>query len=98
MERTTTRNKARDIESTILNKIAERGAAHVAAAIGIDKSQITRWKEALIPRMAMLLAVLEWGVEDEDLARLAKQVARMLTKEKSPAATEDSTQQFSINF
>lgn len=30
--------------------------------------------------MGMLLAVLEWGVEDEELAELAKKVARMLTK------------------
>ena len=34
--------------------------------------------------MGMLLAVLEWGVEDEELAELAKKVARMLTKEKAP--------------
>lgn len=39
----------------------------------------------LYPKDAtMLLAVLEWGVEDEELAELAKQVARMLTKEKAP--------------
>ncbi len=97
MESTTTRNKAREIESALLNRIAARGVTNVAAAIGVDKSQVTRWKEALIPRMAMLLAVLEWGVEDEDLARLAKQVARMLTKQKSPAGTRDS-EQITINF
>lgn len=36
----------------------------------------------LYPKMAMLLAVLEWGVEDEELAKLAKKVAMVLTKEK----------------
>ncbi len=87
MESTTTRNKAREIESALLNRIAARGVTNVAAAIGVDKSQVTRWKEALIPRMAMLLAVLEWGVEDEDLARLAKQVARMLTT-KNPSGAD----------
>ena len=38
----------------------------------------------------MLLADLEWGVEDEDLAELAKKVARMLTKEK-PRRTANSS-------
>ncbi|ENF6538118.1 hypothetical protein ABRM43_005471, partial [Escherichia coli] len=40
--------------------------------------------DSFIPKMGMLLAVLEWGVEDEELAELAKKVARMLTKEKAP--------------
>lgn len=82
MDSTTTRNKARAIESKLLSKIAIRGAGNIAEAIGVDKSQITRWKESLLPRMSMLLAVLEWGVEDDELADLAKKVARMLTKEK----------------
>lgn len=82
MDTTTTRNKARAIESKLLSKIAIRGAGNIADSIGVDKSQITRWKESLLPRMSMLLAVLEWGIEDEELADLAKKVARMLTKEK----------------
>ncbi|MCS3423413.1 transcriptional regulator with XRE-family HTH domain [Rahnella sp. BIGb0603] len=92
MEVTTTRNKARVIESQLLNKIAVRGVTEVAAAIGVDKSQVSRWKEAFIPRMSMLLAVLEWGVVDDDLARLAKEVAKIFTKQKAPAVTEASEQ------
>src|SRR5688572_23547959 len=92
MDVTNTRNKARNIESQLLNKIALRGATEVAEAIGVDKSQVSRWKESLIPRMSMLLAVLEWGVVDDDLARLAKQVALMLTQQKAPAVTEASEQ------
>ncbi|NIY47303.1 CII family transcriptional regulator [Cedecea colo] len=88
MDTTTTRNKARAIESKLLSKIAIRGVANVAELIGVDKSQITRWKESLLPRMSMLLAVLEWGVEDEELADLAKHVARLLTKEKAPECLE----------
>lgn len=84
---TTTRNKtqARKIESWILNQIAMKGASNVAKAVGIDKSGITRWKETMLPKMAMLLAVLEWGVVDDDMARLAKQVAEILKNEKRPA-------------
>lgn len=36
----------------------------------------------MLPKMAMLLAILEWGVEDDEMANLAKQVARLLKKEK----------------
>lgn len=87
MDNTTTRNKtqARKIESWILNQIAMKGASNVAKAVGIDKSGITRWKETMLPKMAMLLAVLEWGVVDDDMARLAKQVAEILKNEKRPA-------------
>lgn len=84
MDNTTTRNKdqARKIESWILNQIAMRGSTNVAKALGMDKSGITRWKESMLPKLAMLLAVLEWGVVDDDMARLAKQVAEILTNEK----------------
>jgi len=87
MERTTSRNKdqARKIESWILNQIALRGSTNVAKALGMDKSGITRWKESMLPKLSMLLAVLEWGVVDDDMARLAKQVADILTNEKRPA-------------
>ncbi|WP_147195953.1 lambda phage CII family protein [Pantoea sp. CCBC3-3-1] len=86
MEITSTRKKATAITSNILNRIAMRGQRNVASALGINESQITRWKDSFIPKMSMLLAVLEWGVEDEELASLAKQVALLLTKEKAPNA------------
>lgn len=94
MGTTTTRNKqeARRIESWLLNRIAIIGGSNVAKELGVDKSQVTRWKESWLPKMAMLLAVLEWGVVDDDMARLAREVAAVLTKKKSPAATEDSDQ------
>lgn len=99
MDNTTTRNKnqARKIESWILNQIAMRGSTNVAKALGMDKSGITRWKESMLPKMAMLLAVLEWGVVDDDMARLAREVAAVLTKKNRPAATERSDQ-INMNF
>ena len=83
----TSRNKceARRIESWLLNQIALRGTTTVAKAMGMDKSSISKWKDVWVPKMAMLLAVLEWGVVDDDMARLAKQVADILTNEKRPA-------------
>ncbi|HEB5831188.1 TPA: hypothetical protein RZF54_003781 [Yersinia enterocolitica] len=97
MERTTARNKARIIESQLLNKIALRGVTDIADAVGVDKSQISRWKESFIPKISMLLAVLEWGVVDDEMARLAKSVALLLTKQKSQQKGRDSGQ-ITINF
>ncbi|ECI5744582.1 hypothetical protein D5P88_00540 [Salmonella enterica subsp. enterica] len=84
MELTSTRKKANAITSSILNRIAIRGQRKVADSLGINESQISRWKGDFIPKIGMLLAVLEWGVEDEELAELAKKVAHLLTKEKAP--------------
>lgn len=84
METANTRNDARRIESTLLNKIAMKGVSSVAAAVGVNPSQVTRWKESLVPRMAMLLAVLEWGVADDEMAELAKRLAGYLSNEKAP--------------
>ncbi|MGK9174146.1 lambda phage CII family protein [Yokenella regensburgei] len=94
MDDTTSRNKleARRIQSWLMNQISIRGTTNVAKAVGVDKSQISRWKEQMLPKMAMLLAVLEWGVVDEDMARLAKEVAALLTKTKRPGATERNDQ------
>ncbi|CAI2001919.1 lambda phage CII family protein [Serratia entomophila] len=83
METAKTRNDARRIESTLLNKIAMKGVSSIAAAVGVNPSQVTRWKESLVPRMAMLLAVLEWGVADDEMAELAKRLAGYLSNEKA---------------
>ena len=85
MDHTQERKEALRIESALLNRIALKGSKHIADAIGVDRSQITRWKESLIPKISMLLAVLEWGVVDDDMAHLARQVAMILTKKKPPA-------------
>lgn len=88
METAKTRNDARRIESTLLNKIALKGVSSIAAAVGVNPSQVTRWKESLVPRMAMLLAVLEWGVADDEMAELAKRLAGYLSTEKAPKNCE----------
>lgn len=99
MENSINRNKAnaQRILSWLLNQIAMKGGNNVAKEIGVDKAQITRWKETWLPKMAMLLAVLEWGVVDDDMARLAREVAAVLTKKNRPAATERSDQ-MTLNF
>ncbi|ROW50292.1 hypothetical protein C3E80_22040 [Cronobacter malonaticus] len=86
MELTSTRKRANGITSNIFNRSAIRGQRNIASQLGVDESQITRWKSSMIPKMSMLLAILEWGVEDEELSNLAKQVALLLTKDKAPSA------------
>ncbi len=84
MEVTTTRNNARAIESKLLNKIALVGLTNVAKAVGVDKSQVSRWKANFIPKMSLLLAVLEWGVDDEQINDLAQRLRVLLTNESAP--------------
>lgn len=90
METSTNRNisEARRIESWLLNRIALKGGSNIAKEIGVDKAQVSRWKDTWIPRIAMLLAVLEWGVVDDDMSRLAKEVASLLRKEMAPKCSQ----------
>lgn len=83
MENAIKRNKvnARRIESWLQNRISLIGGNNVAKAIGVNESQVSRWKSSWLPKIAMLLAVLEWGVVDEDLSRLAKEVAEILRRD-----------------
>ncbi|WON77553.1 CII family transcriptional regulator [Serratia sp. UGAL515B_01] len=98
MECAKTRKAARQIESALLNKIAVKGVSQIAESIGVNPSQVTRWKDSLVPRMAMLLAVLEWGVVDDDLARIAKQVAALLIPKEKPRSANQGSEQISIEF
>lgn len=97
MDHANKRNDALRIESALLNKIALIGTEKTAAAVGVDKAQISRWKRDWIPKLSMLLAVLEWGVVDDEMARLARQVAALLTNKKSPAES-NSHYQMNIEF
>ncbi|WP_158784183.1 CII family transcriptional regulator [Pantoea sp. BAV 3049] len=77
----TSRNKARDIESEIVSRIAAQGVTAVAKQIGVDKSQVSRWqsKGGLVEKASQLLAAIDFeqpsglvlfkGDETADLAR-----------------------------
>ncbi|RXJ97714.1 hypothetical protein CRV02_14300, partial [Arcobacter sp. CECT 8989] len=71
MVRANKRNEALRIESALLNKIAMLGTEKTAEAVGVDKSQISRWKRDWIPKCSMLLAGVEWGAGGGDMAGLA---------------------------
>jgi hypothetical protein len=98
MVRANKHNEALRIESALLNKIAMLGTEKTAEAVGVDKSQISRWKRDWIPKFSMLLAVLEWGVVDDDMARLARQVASILTNKKRPVCKTERSDQIQMEF
>ncbi|CAD5475169.1 lambda phage CII family protein [Escherichia coli] len=98
MVRANKRNEALRIESALLNKIAMLGTEKTAEAVGVDKSQISRWKRDWIPKFSMLLAVLEWGVVDDDMARLARQVASILTNKKRSVCKTERSDQIQMEF
>ncbi len=62
MQLTSTRKKANAITSNILNRIAVRGQRKVADALGINESQISRWKDSFIPKMAIEPPRVSWRV------------------------------------
>ncbi|CZY59428.1 CII family transcriptional regulator [Enterobacter hormaechei] len=91
MEESMYRKKAMQIESTLLNKIAAFGQSKLSKLIGVDEAQICRMKVAkgreknsFFKTMSMMLAVLEYGIEDDEMAELTKRLASYLSKEKAP--------------
>ncbi|WP_291971360.1 CII family transcriptional regulator [Candidatus Symbiopectobacterium sp.] len=91
MDITSTRKKARQIESQLLSRLALFGQRKFADFLNLDESQISRMKVArgkekhsFFGLMSLALAILEWGVNDDELAHLAKQVALILTQKKKP--------------
>lgn len=78
--------KAARIESSLLNKLALMGQKTFAKAMGIPEYQVSRWKNGFFSQVSLMLAVLEYGIEDEEMAELTKRLASYLTKEKAPNA------------
>ncbi len=97
MEHARYRKKAQRIETQLLGKLSVFGQAKFAKFMGVDESQVSRMKEDFIRRTSMMLAILEYGVDDTEIVELARRFAAVLTKKKSPVAAEDNSQ-ITINF
>lgn len=54
--------RARKIESTILQSLSRHGQAHVAQDIGVSESTVSRWKAEQLTMVAGLLASLNLKV------------------------------------
>ena len=97
-----TRKIARELESFVVGRIATKRAINVAAKVGVNSSQITRWqeKDGLVSKACALFAAIDFNVPDgtvifqgEDTAMVAQMLTEMLAhirepKNKAPAATE----------
>ncbi|BEN14540.1 hypothetical protein SMKC004_03350 [Serratia marcescens] len=83
METANTRKIAMKIHSSLLNKIAVMGQRKFADAMGVHESQVSRWKSGLLETMSMALAVLNYGIADDEMSELARRVAAVLTNEKA---------------
>ena len=96
MEHARYRKKAQRIESQLLGKLAVFGQAKFAKFMGVHESSVSRMKEDFIARASMMLAILEYGVDDTEIVELARRFAAVLTKKKPPAVTDGS--QMHIEF
>ncbi|MFP1879753.1 CII family transcriptional regulator [Lonsdalea quercina] len=85
MESATPSKTARRIESALLNKLALMGQKAFAAAMGVPEYQVSRWKNGFFSQVSLMLAVLNYGVADDEMAELAKRLAGYLEKEKAPS-------------
>ncbi|KGA24930.1 hypothetical protein AO825_08390 [Pectobacterium brasiliense] len=97
MERARYRKKAQRIESQLLGKLAVFGQSKFASLMGVHESTVSRMKESFFSQASLALAILEYGVDDNEIVELARRFAAVLTKKKSPLAGEDS-EQITIDF
>ncbi|WP_392738915.1 CII family transcriptional regulator [Serratia ureilytica] len=83
MEYATQSKKAARIESALFNKLALMGQKAFAAAMDVPEYQVSRWKNGLFRQVSMMLAVLNYGIADDEMAELAKRLAGYLSEEKA---------------
>lgn len=85
MDNATQSKNARRIESALLNKLATISQKVFAERLGVAEYTVSRMKRDFFRQMSIALDILEYGVADDEMTRLAKEVARILTKEKAPS-------------
>jgi len=85
MDNATQSKNARRIESVLLNKLATISQKVFAERLGVAEYTVSRMKRDFFRQMSIALDILEYGVADDEMTRLAKEVARILTKEKAPS-------------
>lgn len=88
METATQSKNARRIESILLNKLALIGQNVFAQKFGVAEYTVSRMKLKFFRQMSMALDILEYGIEDKQMAELAKMLVEMMEKEKAPKNRE----------
>lgn len=95
MEIATYRKKAREIESQLLNKLAERGQGMLAKVLDLDDAAVTRMKRpsgkqrhSFFQMMSLAMAYLDVVAPDSEIAERLLRIERLLTKENAPKNCE----------
>jgi len=85
---------ARKNERLILRSLASYGQAHVAQALDVSESTVSRWKDGEIARWAQCLAVLGLKVVPaEHLLCSPKMIEALLTFARQRVAQLDNVEQ-----
>lgn len=89
MEITSYRKKAREIESQLLNKLAELGQGPLAKVMGLDEAAVSRMKRpsgkqrhSFFQMMSLALAYLDVVSPESEVAKRLLRIEELLTKEK----------------
>lgn len=84
MEHATQSKNARRIEGVLLNKLALLGQKVFAQKLGVAEYTVSRMKSGFFRQMSMALDILEYGIEDEQMAELAGRLVEMMRNETAP--------------
>lgn len=92
MEIATYRKKAREIESQLLNKLAERGQGTLAKVLELDDAAVSRMKRpsgkqrhSFFQLMSLAMAYLDVVSPESEVAKSLLRIEQLLTKEKAPS-------------
>lgn len=95
MEIASYRKKAREIESQLLNKLAERGQGTLAKVLDLDDAAVSRMKRpsgkqrhSFFQMMSLALAYLDVVSPESEMAQRLLRIERLLTKENAPKNCE----------
>lgn len=95
MEIASYRKKAREIESQLLNKLAERGQGSLAKVLDLDEAAVSRMKRpsgkqrhSFFQMMSLAMAYLDVVSPESEMAKRLLRIEQLLTKEKAPKNVE----------
>lgn len=95
MEIASYRKKAREIESQLLNKLAERGQGALAKVLELDDAAVSRMKRpsgkqrhSFFKLMSLAMAYLDVVSPESEVAKSLLRIEQLLTKEKAPKNVE----------
>lgn len=95
MEIASYRKKAREIESQLLNKLAERGQGALAKVLELDDAAVSRMKRpsgkqrhSFFQMMSLAMAYLDVVSPESEVAKSLLRIEKLLTKEKAPECLE----------